>query len=180
MASGRSRMIAAKAGWKSPTTRTSTGMSTVLAADAAIFVSAKQRAVGRNEVHRAANELGGDRHEPVRCPLAVAVFIGNVLAFDVSELAQGLPEGLPHRRVVKDADARDFRRLLRPRASHLGREQQAAAPDQGNELTPRRVEHGDFLPDALSALPTGPCLVFSHSQPTAGRPASPWGRPELF
>src|SRR5262249_19790977 len=65
-----------------------------------------------------------------------------VLAFDVSELAQGLPEGLPHRRVVEDADPRDFGRLLPPRALHLDREQQAAAPDQGNELTPLRVEHG--------------------------------------
>jgi hypothetical protein len=42
------------------------------------------RAVGRNQVHRAANELGRDRREPVWCPLTVAVFIRDVLAFDVS------------------------------------------------------------------------------------------------
>src|SRR6266700_2033271 len=54
--------------------------------------------------------------------------LGDVLAFDVSELAQGLPESLPDRRIVEDADARDFGRLLRACASHLGREQQTAAP----------------------------------------------------
>jgi hypothetical protein len=64
---------------------------------------------------REANELGRHRREPVRCPLAVAVFIGDVLAFDVAEFAQCLPTGLPHQRIVEDANARDFRRLLRPR-----------------------------------------------------------------
>jgi hypothetical protein len=37
------------------------------------------------------------------------------------------------------------------RALHLGREQQTAPTDQGNELTPLWVEHGDFLPSAISA-----------------------------
>ena len=87
------------------------------------------RAVGRNQVHGTANEFGRDCGEPIRCPLAVAVVIGDVLAFDVSELAQGLPEGLPHRRIVEDADARNFGRLLPPRALHLDREQQTAAAD---------------------------------------------------
>src|SRR6516162_400966 len=60
--------------------------------------------------------------------------------------------------------------LLRPRALHLGREQQAATPDQANELTPCNVGHGDFLPDALSARPTGPCSVIrSFSLPQGGR-----------
>jgi hypothetical protein len=48
------------------------------------------------------------------------------------------------------------RRLLRARTPHLGREQQTAPADQGNELTPLWVEHGDFLPYALLAPPTGP------------------------
>jgi hypothetical protein len=42
----------------------------------------------------------------------------------------------------------------------VDRDQQTAGPDQGNELTPFKVEHGDFLPDALSESPTGPCSVF--------------------
>jgi hypothetical protein len=66
-----------------------------------------------------------------------------------------LPEGLPHRRIIKDADPRDFGRLLPPRALHLEREQQTAAPDQSNELASVYVEHGDFLPYAYQA-PTGP------------------------
>jgi hypothetical protein len=89
----------------------------------------RQRAVGRNQVHRAANELGRHGREPVWCPLAVAVFIGDVLPFDVSEFVQGLAEGLPHRRIVEDADARDFLRLLGARTPHLGREQQAGTTD---------------------------------------------------
>src|SRR5262245_12771319 len=40
-ASGRSRSIAAKAGSKSPTLRTSTGMSAIPAAGAAIFISVR-------------------------------------------------------------------------------------------------------------------------------------------
>jgi hypothetical protein len=42
---------------------------------------------------------------------------------------QGLPEGLPHGRIVEDADARDFPRLLRARTPHLDREQQAGSTD---------------------------------------------------
>src|SRR5439155_13854695 len=136
-----------------------------------------QRAVGRNEVHRAANELGRDRHEPVRCPLAVTVFIGNVLAFDVSELAQGLPEGLPHRRVVEDADARDFGRLLRSCAPHLDREQQASTTDQGSELTPSHVGHG---PTSCRGVTTSNRRTLLYAQASRRVQASPWARPELF
>jgi hypothetical protein len=63
--------------------------------------------------------------------------------------SQGLAEGLPHRRIVDDPDARHFLLLLRARTPHLGREQQTAAPDQSNELTAWYVEHGELpLPDA--------------------------------
>src|SRR5262249_48948797 len=72
------------------------------------------------------------------------------------------------RPAVEKSDHR-HRRLLPPRALHLDSEQQAAAPDQGNELTPFEVEHGHFLPDALSESPTGPCPVFrSFSLPPRG------------
>src|SRR5262245_43228080 len=36
------------------------------------------------------------------------------------EFAQHLPKGLPHRRVIDDADARDFRALLGVRRSWFG------------------------------------------------------------
>jgi hypothetical protein len=55
--------------------------------------------------------------------------------------------GLPG---IKDSDDR-HRRLLPPRAPYLDREQQAAATEQCDELTPLHVRHGDFLPYALSA-----------------------------
>src|SRR5262249_27012286 len=140
----------------------------------------RRRAVGRNQVHRTANELGRDRREPVWCPLAIAVLIGEVLAFDVSELAQGLPEGLPHRRVIKDADARGLGRLLPPRALHLDREQQTAAADQSNELTPFYVEHGGLPPLCLLARRPARSVGLPHAQPAPERRLSPWGRPELF
>jgi hypothetical protein len=112
------------------------------------------------------NELGRDRRELVRRAFTVAVFIGDVLAFDVSEVAQGLPEGLPHRRIVEDADTWDFGRLLPPCAPHLDREQQTAATDQSNELAPFHVGHGDSSPTAGSLPRTS--VRF------------PWARPESF
>ena len=67
-------------------------------------------------------------------------------------------------------------RLLPPRALHLGREQQTAAPDEDNEFAPLDVEHGDFLPCALSAPPTDPALGLPHAQPTAGRAGKSLGQ----
>jgi hypothetical protein len=44
------------------------------------------------------------------------------------------------------------------------------ASDQGNELTPCKVEHGDSSPMPLSEPPTGSCSVFrSFSLPQGGR-----------
>src|SRR5262249_60701820 len=70
-------------------------------------------------------------------------------------------------------------RLLPPRAPHLGRKQQAAATEQCNELTPLAVEHRG-LPPLCVAPPTGRAHSLPHLQPAAGRPASPWGKPEMF
>ena len=55
------------------------------------------------------------RRQPIRRPVAVAVLIGDVLSVDIAEFAQSLSEGLPHRRIVEDTDARYFRRWLRMR-----------------------------------------------------------------
>jgi hypothetical protein len=60
---------------------------------------------------------------------------------------------------VDNLDSERSRGCLRD-APVVDRDQQTAGPDQGNELTPFKVEHGDFLPDALSESPTGPCSVF--------------------
>src|SRR5262249_42419291 len=83
--------------------------------------------------------------------LGPAIFDGDVLPFDVSALLQSLMEccecigGLAGGPTAEKADHRHGR-LLPPRALHFHREQQTAAADQGNELTPRRVEHG-LLPE---------------------------------
>ena len=72
------------------------------------------------------------------------------------------------------------RRLLPKRALHLDREQQTAGPEQGNELTPFKVEHGASSPMRLFRAADWPVLSLPKLQPAAGRPASPWGKPELF
>jgi hypothetical protein len=55
-------------------------------------------------------------------------------------------------------------------------------PPPTNPMNSRRSmsSMGDFLPYALSALTTDRAVGFPHVRPAAGRPASPWGRPELF
>jgi hypothetical protein len=72
----------------------------------------RRRAVGRDQVDRAADELAHHGREAVGHALAVAVFVVDALAFDVAELAQRLAEAMPHRRVVDDADTRDFLPVL--------------------------------------------------------------------
>jgi hypothetical protein len=47
----------------------------------------RRRSEGRDQVDRAADELAHDGREAVGRALAVAVFIGDVLTFDVAELA---------------------------------------------------------------------------------------------
>src|SRR5262245_37576656 len=87
-------------------------------------------------------------------------------ALDPAEFAQPLHEGadpvaVERRRArTQVANGWQFRRLLPSCALHLGRKQQAAT-EQCDELTPLHVRHGDFLPYALSAPPTGPCARFS-------------------
>src|SRR5262249_48662979 len=95
----------------------------------------RRRAVARDQVDRAADQLAHHGGEAIGHALAIAVFAIGTLAFDVAELVQGLAEAMPHRRVVNDPNARYTRRMLPPRALHLGREQQTAASDQSNELT---------------------------------------------
>src|SRR5262249_42699825 len=45
----------------------------------------------------------------------IRIVEGDVLAFEVTEIAQPVTEGVPVQRVVDDADARDLPRLLRAR-----------------------------------------------------------------
>src|SRR4029077_12069947 len=75
----------------------------------------RRRAVGGNKVNRAPDELAYDGGEAVGHALAVSIFVIDTVAFDVAELAQGLAEAMPHRRVVNDSNARYTCRLLRKR-----------------------------------------------------------------
>src|SRR5262245_7361762 len=56
-----------------------------------------------------------DRHprQPIGQPAGIAIVEGNVLAFQVAEIAQAVPERIPDGRVVDDANTRNLRGLLR-------------------------------------------------------------------
>ena len=72
-----------------------------------------RRAVGRDQIDRAADKLAYDGREAAGNALAVAVLV-DAAAFDVAVLAQRLAKAMPHRRVINDSDARYTRWLLRP------------------------------------------------------------------
>src|SRR5262249_33615640 len=119
----------------------------------------RRRGVGRDQVDRATHELAHHGREAVGHALAVAVFVVDALAFDVAELAQGLAEAMPHRRVVNDSDARYTRWLLlrlrrqRPRCRRAAEEgdelaalhsiSSSARPDSGS---------GTVMPSVLAVL----------------------------
>jgi hypothetical protein len=90
------------------------------------------RAVGRDQVDRAADQLVHHGRKAVGHALAVTVLVVDALTFDVAELAQGLAEALPHWRVVDDADARDLRRPLGAR----GNRPRDRATEKPNKLAP--------------------------------------------
>src|SRR5262245_56784900 len=71
------------------------------------------RAEGCNNVHRAANERRRGLGESLRRSVAIRIVEGDVLAFEVTEIAQPVTEGVPVQRVVDNADAWDLPRLLR-------------------------------------------------------------------
>src|SRR5262249_15001856 len=71
------------------------------------------RGVGRNDVHRATNERRRRLGESLRHPIAIRIVEGDVLAFEVTEIAQPVTEGVPVERVIDNADTRDLPRLLR-------------------------------------------------------------------
>src|SRR5262245_25178880 len=121
------------------------------------------------------NQIGRHLREPIASAFRPTVFDNDVLALDEACFLQALAEGchevrgVSERGVPQETNNR-HRRLLPSRALHLGREQQAAATEQCDELTPLHVRHGDFLPYALLAPPTGPCA--QSSAPPACRRAA--------
>src|SRR6266496_2483672 len=87
-----------------------------------------------------------------------AVFDCDILAFDIARFCKTFGEGgdertkILRRRLMKKAHD-GFRHPLRLRRK---RPRSSRAADKRDELTSLDVEHGDFLPYALSAPPTGP------------------------
>ena len=70
-----------------------------------------------NNVHREANQIGGEVREPFVSSLCPSVFDANVAPFVVAEFTKALPkrveEGIRRRAGTKDPDARDLPRRLR-------------------------------------------------------------------
>src|SRR5262245_24022162 len=89
---------------------------------------ARGRAKGCNNVHRATNERRRGLGESLRHSIAVRIVEGDVLAFEVTEIAQPVTEGVPVERVVDYADARDLPRLLCARGE---RQCDCRAPERG-------------------------------------------------
>src|SRR5262249_12527410 len=73
------------------------------------------RAEGCNNVHRATNERPCGPGESLRHSIGIRIVEGDVLAFQVTEIAQSVTEGVHPGRVINDADTRHLPRLLRAR-----------------------------------------------------------------
>src|SRR5262249_6067702 len=101
-----------------------------------------RRIVGHcsNDRHSAPNHIGSKRGKPISLPLGRSIFDYNVLAFDITDLAQTLAEfsqpthvGFEWRGVEK-RDHR-YRWLLRPRGERPCR----CTADRSNEVTPSHL-----------------------------------------
>src|SRR5438034_5219754 len=124
---------------------------------------ARGRAVGRNDIDRATNERRRGLCEPLRHAVTILIVEGDVAAFEVAEIPQPVPEGVSHGRVVDDADAWDFRRLLPARTPHLDCEQEPDTTDQRSELTPSHVGHG---PTSCRGVTTSNRRTLLYAQPS--------------
>src|SRR5262249_51349254 len=80
----------------------------------------------------ATDEIGRGVGQPLGHAISTAIFKRKVLAFQIAEIAQSLPESIPHRRVIDDADARNLSLLLRMRRERPCR----CAAEHHDELAP--------------------------------------------
>src|SRR5262249_19200157 len=104
-------------------------------------------AAGRKDHGNAtSNQLVCSLRQPIEVAIHPPVVDRDVAALNKARFIESGPEADHPRRVAcwrstaEEPDHR-HRRLLRPRAPHLGREQQTSGTDQYNELTPPLVEH---------------------------------------
>jgi hypothetical protein len=70
--------------------------------------TARWRAIGDDEADRQPRQLGCRRHEPRRIAVRGARFECDGFPVDIAGLAHRIPERLPDRAVVDDADAGDL------------------------------------------------------------------------
>ena len=75
--------------------------------------------------------------------VAIRIVKGDVLAFEITEIAQPVAEGLPPGRVINDADTRDLPRLLRARREWP---RYCRAAEQRDEGAAPHVEHAASFP----------------------------------
>jgi hypothetical protein len=139
-----------------------------------------------NHAHLTTNQFGRQCRQSIVSALRPPIFDGQVPAIHISSFTQPPVERAQTVRKSVGPFGAEYPnhrhcRLLPSRAIHLGREQRAGAPDQCNELTPVNVEHGGTSsPMHYQRRRPSRALSLRHFQPAAGRPASPWARPELF
>src|SRR5262249_21536950 len=86
----------------------------------------------------------------LRHSIAIRIVEGDVLAFEVTEIAQPVTEGVPVERVVDNADARDLPRLLRARRE---RPRRRRAAEKRDERAPLHCPMAPVLPTERIAQP---------------------------
>src|SRR5262249_12300982 len=95
--------------------------------------------------------------EALRHSIAIRIVEGDVLAFEVTEIAQPVTEGVPVERVVDNADALDLPRLLRPRRE---RPRGRRAAEQYDELAPPHCPMPPVFPtERIAHLGTVDCCI---------------------
>ena len=88
------------------------------------------RAEGNNDSHREADQFGCRRGKPIGLALGNSIFNGDGLVIQIAEVAQALAEGVPHRRVINNANAWDLRCLLPTRIKRPRRRRTAEKRDE--------------------------------------------------
>ena len=136
---GRARLATKPSATGSPETVKTIGI--VLVACLAALVAAGD--AGDDDIHLQANEIGGERRQPLILPLGRPILDHDVLTFDVAQLAQPLPECFVEERgdVAQEPDLGG----LPPRLLRLGGERRGeeTASDDRHESASRHLGQTD-------------------------------------
>ena len=109
----------------------------------------RRGAGGHDNVHGQARQLRRGCGEPVRPFFRRSIFNGDVTAFDVAKIAQSSPKLVPDGCLppTYDADARDFRAVLRARRERPRRR----TAERGYQISPSDVDW--HVPLSVRGLP---------------------------